>query len=59
MVARLVWEHRRCSHRTKAKAAENPSTVRISGGSENEKPRMYGVFVCRKSPAEPGESFGI
>ena len=37
MVARLVWEHRRCSHRTKAKAAENPSTVRISGGSENEK----------------------
>ena len=37
MVARLVWDHRRCSHRTKAKTAENPSTVRISGGSENEK----------------------
>lgn len=37
LVARVVWEHRRCSHRTKAKTAENPSTVRISGGSENEK----------------------
>ena len=37
--ARVVWEHRRCSHRTKAKTAENPSTVRISGGSENEKKR--------------------
>ena len=37
LVARLLWEHRRCSHRTKAKTAENPSTVRISGGSENEK----------------------
>ena len=37
LVARLLWEHRRCSHRTEAKTAENPSTVRISGGSENEK----------------------
>ena len=37
LVARLLWEHRRCSHRTKAKTAESPSTVRISGGSENEK----------------------
>ena len=37
LVARVVWEHRRCSHRAKAKTAENPSTVRISGGSENEK----------------------
>ena len=37
LVARQFWEHRRCSHRTKAKTAENPSTVRISGGSENEK----------------------
>ena len=37
LVSRLIWVHRRCSHRTKAKTAENPSTVRISGGSENEK----------------------
>ena len=39
MVARLLWEHRRCSHRAKAKTAENPSTVRILGGLENEKKR--------------------
>ena len=37
LVEYVVWEHRRCSHRAKAKTAENPSTVRISGGSENEK----------------------
>ena len=37
LVARDVWEHRRCSHCTKAKTAENPSTVRISGGLANEK----------------------
>jgi len=37
LVARLLWEHRRCSHRTKAKTAESPSTVRISGGLENKK----------------------
>lgn len=37
MVARLVWEHRQCSHRTKAKTAESPLTVRISGGSKKEK----------------------
>ena len=35
--ARDIWEHRRCSHRTKAKIAESPSTVRISGGLENKK----------------------
>ena len=35
--ARDIWEHRRCSHRAKAKTAENPSTVRISGGSGNDK----------------------
>lgn len=34
--ARVVWEHRQCSHRTKAKIAESPSTVRISGGLENK-----------------------
>ena len=39
MVARLLWEHRRYSHRMTTKTAENPSTVRISGGSENEKKR--------------------
>lgn len=39
LVSRLVWEHRRCSHRTKAKIAESPSTVRISGGLENKKQR--------------------
>ena len=32
-----VWEHRRCSHRAKAKTAENPSTVRFLGGLENKK----------------------
>ena len=37
--ARVVWEHRRCSHRTKAKTAESLSTVRISGGTENKKQR--------------------
>ena len=37
LIARLLWEHRRCSHRAKAKTAENPSTVRISGVSENDK----------------------
>lgn len=37
MVARLLWEHRRCSHRAKEKTAESPLTVRISGGLENEK----------------------
>nr|DAP74622.1 MAG TPA: hypothetical protein [Caudoviricetes sp.] len=37
MVARLLWEHRRSSHRTKAKIAESPSTVRISDGLENKK----------------------
>nr|DAZ35415.1 MAG TPA: hypothetical protein [Caudoviricetes sp.] len=37
--ARVVWEHRRSSHRTKAKIAESPSTVRISGGTENKKQR--------------------
>ena len=37
LVSRLVWEHRRCSHRTKAKTAESPSAVRISGGLENKK----------------------
>jgi hypothetical protein len=34
---RDIWEHRRSSHRTKAKIAESPSTVRISGGTENKK----------------------
>ena len=37
LVSRLVWEHRQCSHRTKAKTAESPLTVRISGGLENKK----------------------
>lgn len=37
LVGRLLWEHRQCSHRAKAKTIENPSTVRISGGSEKEK----------------------
>lgn len=37
LVGRVVWEHRRCSHRTKAKIAESPSTVRNSDGSENKK----------------------
>lgn len=32
-----LWEHRQCSHRTKAKTAESPLTVRISGGPEKEK----------------------
>ena len=59
MVARLVWEHRRCSHRTKAKAAENPSTVRISGGSENEKPRMYGVLLYLKKLRAKRVVFGM
>jgi len=36
--ARVVWEQDAgCSHRAKAKTAENPSTVRISGGTENKK----------------------
>lgn len=37
LVARVVWEHRRCSHCMTTTTAESPSTVRISGGSENEK----------------------
>ena len=37
LIERRIWEHRRSSHRTKAKIAESPSTVRISGGSEKEK----------------------
>ena len=37
MVARDMREHRRCSHRMTTKTAENPATVRISVGSENEK----------------------
>ena len=47
LIARRIWEHRRCSHRTKAKTAENPSTVRISGGSENEKKAVKNVFDHR------------
>ena len=37
LIARRIWEHRRCSHRAKAKTAENPSTVRFLGGLENKK----------------------
>ena len=37
LVARVVWEHRRSSHRTKAKIAESPSTVRFLDGMENKK----------------------
>lgn len=36
LVARVVWEHRLVSPHTKSKTAESPSTMRISGGSENE-----------------------
>ena len=39
LVARLLWEHRRYSHRMTTKTAENHSTVRISGGTENKKQR--------------------
>ncbi|MGN0493133.1 MAG: hypothetical protein ACI4F7_05735 [Acutalibacteraceae bacterium] len=39
MVECLLWEHRPYSHRMTTKTAENPLTVRISGGSENEKQR--------------------
>ena len=39
LIERRIWEHRRSSHRTKAKIAESPSTVRISGGTENKKQR--------------------
>lgn len=37
LVARDIWEHRLVSPHTRSKPAEKPSTVRISGGSENEK----------------------
>ena len=44
---KCVWEHRRCSHRVKEKTAESPLTVRISGGSENEKIAVKNVFDHR------------
>ena len=37
LVARLLWEHRQCSHRLSVATAESPLTVRISGGMENKK----------------------
>ena len=39
LVGRLLWEHRRCSHCMTTTTAESPSTVRISGGTENKKQR--------------------
>lgn len=37
LVARDIWEHRRCSHCMTTTTAESPSTVRILGGLANEK----------------------
>ena len=37
MVARVVWEHRQCSHRLSVATAESPLNVQILGGLANEK----------------------
>ena len=53
LIARRIWEHRRCSHRTKAKTAESPSTVWISGGSEKEKSSQKCVWPQIWPPTRP------